>query len=122
MQAGGLERKEGGEMRPLAITLPAEKTIHLTLYAEYFVAILGGEKRIEYRRRTERYDRMFAKPWRRVKFVNGYGRHRPWMVVEIARFEKRADEWRVHLGRVIESGNLDLLHAAPTQERLFAVK
>ena len=30
-------------MRPLAITLPAEKTIHLTLYAEYFVAILGRD-------------------------------------------------------------------------------
>lgn len=96
-------------MRPLTITLPPE-VLHLTLYAEYFAAILAGTKRIEYRRRSERYDRMFAKPWRRVKFINGYGHHQPWMVVEIARFEKCADEWRNHLGAVIDSGNLHLLH------------
>jgi len=93
----------------LNITLP-EKPLHLTLYAEYFAAILAGTKRIEFRRRSVRYDRMFAKRWRNIKFVNGYGNHRPWMIVDIVRFEKCADEWRIHLGLIIDSGNLHLLH------------
>lgn len=84
-------------------------TLHLTLYAEYFSAILAKTKRIEYRRRSERYDRQFQKPYTHVKFVNGYGHHRPWLIANIAQFEQTPDQWLIHLGDVVDSGNLHLL-------------
>ena len=83
--------------------------LHLTLYAEYFSAILAGTKNIEYRRRSEQYDNKFKRPYTHIKFVNGYGNHRPWLITEISRIEKCPNEWRIHLGPVIESGNLHLL-------------
>lgn len=81
-------------------------TLHLTLYAEYFSAILAGRKTIEYRRRCERYDKQFQKPYTHIKFVNGYGNHRPWLLVEINRFEKTSDQWLIHLGNILEHGNI----------------
>ena len=87
--------------------------LHLTLYAEYFSAILAGTKNIEYRRRSERYDKQFQKPYTHVKFVNGYGHHRPWLIAEISRIEKTDDQWLIHLGNVLESGNLSVLISPP---------
>lgn len=81
-------------------------TLHLTLYRQYFDAILSGTKTIEYRRRSERYDKQFQKPYTHIKFVNGYGRHRPWLVAKIARFEQTPDQWLIHLGPVVDSGNI----------------
>lgn len=80
--------------------------LHLTLYAEYFSAILAGTKSIEYRRRSERYDKQFQKPYTHIKFVNGYGHHRPWLLIEIKQFEQAPDQWLIHLGDVLESGNI----------------
>lgn len=84
--------------------------LHLTLYAEYFSAILAGTKNIEYRRRSERYDKQFQKPYTHIKFVNGYGHHRPWLLIEINRFEKTSDQWLIHLGDILEHGNCHLTH------------
>lgn len=86
-------------------------TLHLSLYAEFFTAILRGEKKIEYRRRCARWDKMLRKPFDAVHFVNGYGSHRPWMIVAIDRIEETPEQWLIHLGAVSESGNLDLLKA-----------
>jgi hypothetical protein len=82
-------------------------TLHLTLYRQYFDAILAGTKNIEYRRRSERYDQQFKKPYTHIKFINGYGHHRPWLLVEIKRFEQTPDQWLIHLGNVLSSGNID---------------
>ncbi len=87
-------------------------TLHLSLCAEHFFAILAGTKKTEFRRRCDRWDGMLAKPFARVKFVNGYGHHRPWMVVAIQRIEQADEEWRIHLGEVMESGNIHLLKAS----------
>jgi hypothetical protein len=57
--------------------------LHLSLYAEYFSAILAGTKQIEYRRRCDRWDKMLIRPYHRIHFVNGYGKHRPWMILTI---------------------------------------
>lgn len=83
-------------------------TLHLTLYAEHFSAILAGTKNIEYRRRSERYDKQFQKPYTHIKFINGYGRHRPWLLIEIQRFEKTPNQWLIHLGDILEHGNIYL--------------
>jgi hypothetical protein len=87
-------------------------TLHLSLYREFFEAVLAGDKRIEYRRRCPRWDRMLSKPHSRVKFINGYGGRRPWLICEISRIEEAPDEWRIHLGAVLSSGNLDILNAS----------
>lgn len=87
-------------------------TLHLSLYAEHFSAILAGTKKTEFRRRCARWDRMMAKPFQRVRFVNGYGAHRPWMVAEITAIEQADEEWRIHLGQIMDSGNLHLLKAS----------
>ncbi len=84
-------------------------TLHLSLYAEFFAAILSGEKTIEYRRRCPRWDKMLRKPFVAVHFVNGYGSARPWMIVGVERIEETPEEWLIHLGAVSESGNLELL-------------
>jgi hypothetical protein len=84
-------------------------TLHLSLYGEFFEAVLAGEKRIEYRRRCPRWDRMLSKPHSQVKFVNGYGALRPWLICKISRIEEEPGEWRIHLGAVLSSGNLELL-------------
>lgn len=80
--------------------------LHLTLCRQYFDAILAGTKNIEYRRRSERYDQQFKKPYTHIKFVNGYGHHRPWILVEISRFEKTRNQWLIHLGNILEHGNI----------------
>jgi hypothetical protein len=80
--------------------------LRLTLYKQYFDAILSGAKSIEYRRRSSRYDKQFLKPYTHIKFVNGYGNHRPWLIAEISHFEKADDQWLIHLGNVLESGNI----------------
>lgn len=85
--------------------------LHLSLCAEYFAAILAGTKGIEYRRRCDRWDKMLARPYQTVKFINGYGAHRPWMTCEVTRIEKTPEQWLIHLGPVLESGNLGLLKA-----------
>jgi molybdopterin/thiamine biosynthesis adenylyltransferase len=81
-------------------------TLHLTLFRQYFDAILAGTKNIEYRRRSDRYDKQFQKPFTHIKFVNGYGNHRPWLLIKIERFEKTSDQWLIHLGNILEHGNI----------------
>ena len=85
--------------------------INLTLYRQWFEQILAGTKKIEYRDRSERYDKKFQSPFSRslVKFVNGYGNHRPWLIAEIDHVEMTDDAWEIHLGKIIDSGNLHLL-------------
>lgn len=84
--------------------------LYLTLYKQWFVEILEGRKHVEYRRRTARYDKMFTKQeYSHVVFTNGYGYERPWMIVEIREFECTEEQWLIHLGGVVVSGNLDVL-------------
>jgi hypothetical protein len=78
----------------------------LSLYKEYFDQILSGEKKIEYRQRSEHWDKRLSKQYDTVKFINGYGNDRPWLVCQVTKIEKDNYEWRVHLGEVLDSGNL----------------
>ncbi len=80
--------------------------LHLTLYRQYFNAILAGTKNIESRRRSGRYDNQCKKPYTHIKFVNGYGSKRPWLLIEIKRFEQTPDQWLIHLGDILEHGNI----------------
>lgn len=84
----------------------------LSLYREYFVAILDGSKKTEFRRRCPHWDRILAnKSYTHIHFINGYGATRPCMDVCIARLEKTPREWRIHLGGISGKKNLHLLKA-----------
>ena len=50
------------------------KILHLNLYRKYFDAILRGEKTIEYRERTDYWDkRIHNREYSYLKITNGYG-------------------------------------------------
>jgi hypothetical protein len=57
--------------------------LHLTLHKKWFDMIQSGVKREEYRERKPFWDKRLSKQYDRIKFVNGYGNHRPWMIVEL---------------------------------------
>lgn len=57
--------------------------LHLTLHKKWFDMIRSGEKKEEYRERKPFWDKRLSKQYDRIKFVNGYGNHRPWVIVEL---------------------------------------
>jgi len=57
--------------------------LHLTLHKKWFDMIQSGVKKEEYRERKPFWDKRLSKQYDRIKFVNGYGNHRPWMIVEL---------------------------------------
>lgn len=80
--------------------------LHMTLHRQWFDQIAAGTKKIEYRDRGAYWDRRLDGPApSRIKFVNGYGANRPWMLVECIDVTKDADQWRLHLGAVVYHGN-----------------
>lgn len=81
----------------------------LTLYKQYFIAILTGEKKIEYRSRSEYWDKKLLKPYTAMHMVNGYGAKRPWLEAEIVRVEQTPEQWLIHIGNITGYGNLHLL-------------
>jgi hypothetical protein len=83
----------------------------LTLYKEYFVAILGGWKTKEFRKNKPYYrsrirDSHGVVKHDAVKFINGYGRHRPWMIVELKDVSETDELFTIHLGKVLDKGNI----------------
>lgn len=85
--------------------------LHLTLHEKWFFQILRGAKTEEYREykpywviRLSNKTQYLSK----VLFVNGYGRRRPWMLVEIKSIELDEIEKRfvIKLGNILETGNL----------------
>jgi hypothetical protein len=59
------------------------RVLHLTLHKAAFDAIADGYKTEEYRKpRKWIKSRLEGKEYDAVLFVNGYGRHRPWMLME----------------------------------------
>ena len=80
VQAGGLERKEGGEMRPLAITLTPD----------LFAAVLSGDKRIISTKRNARKDRYFSAKTPDTAKING-------VLYQITRIEGTATDWIISM-------------------------
>lgn len=82
--------------------------LHLSLYKKWFDEILSGNKKIEYREIKPYYDRILNKKYNEVKFVNGYGNFRPFIIAEIVYIHKSDKFYEIHLGKIIETGNLVL--------------
>lgn len=83
------------------------KRLHLSLFRKWFDEILSGKKRVEYRDIKPYYDRLLNKDYREVKFINGYGSARPYLVASITKIIKSTKYYEIHLGEVLESGNID---------------
>lgn len=88
----------------------AEKRIlHLTLHRKWFDAIRSGEKTVEYRANTPYYwSRLSGRTYDEIRFVNGYGKYRPFIRIEFAfaSFGSHSQKWIIRLGKILEVGNV----------------
>lgn len=86
--------------------------LNLTIYKEYFEAILGGWKTKEFRGNTPYYRSRIRDSHRvvkhdTVKFTNGYGKNRPYMIVELKDVTETKELFTLYLGKILEKGNID---------------
>jgi hypothetical protein len=90
---------------------PAKQAeLSLNLYREHFVAILDGTKKIEYREKTAFWDRRLkGKNYTHIRFGNGYAKAVPEMVVELKEIVEKKDKYELHLGKIVEKRNIELL-------------
>ena len=65
------------------LTAASCSILHLTLHKKWFDMISRGEKLEEYREIKPYWDLRLNKSYDAVKFVNGYGDQRPWMIIEL---------------------------------------
>ncbi len=80
--------------------------LHLSIYKKWFDEILLGSKKTEYREIKPFYDKLLKNHYDEVKFVNGYGEERPFLVVKVTKIIKAKEFYEIHLGNIIETGNL----------------
>ncbi|MBN8586644.1 MAG: ASCH domain-containing protein [Ignavibacteria bacterium] len=82
------------------------RRLHLSIYKKWFEEILCGTKTIEYRDIKPYYEKLLKNHYDEVKFVNGYGRERSFLVIKITKIIKGKEFYEIHLGNIIETGNL----------------
>ena len=102
------------------------KVLQMPIKAKWFKMILDRDKREEYREKDGVYSRRIQKakeanePFTHLELVNGYGKHRPWMIIELTHelFFTGVESWgavrgeQYHvlvMGDIEETGNLELL-------------
>jgi hypothetical protein len=90
----------------------------LTLKKKWFDMYLAGIKKEEYREmKPFWHKRLLNKSYTSVKFINGYGNHRPWIVFEFRDLLSGLGiiEWGappaeqvyiIRVGEILETGNL----------------
>jgi hypothetical protein len=101
-----------------------QNILYLTLKKPQFKVTLSGEKRIEYRRASQWIaSRLLNKSYDLIRFVNGYGKDKPYFIVEfrgyevIKKYEQhlfsnglvvevKIGDYAIKLGKIIETGNL----------------
>jgi len=96
------------------------KILKLTLHRRWFIDILNNDKKTEYREVKKYWRDRLCHPdgsfrvFDEVLFINGYGRHRPWMRVEwkgcgVGNDPEGVECYCTALGEVIASGNINAL-------------
>jgi len=86
--------------------------LRLTLYKKYFIQILNKEKLIEYRETKPFWEKKFSKKsYDVIEFINGYGKHRPFLKIEIKQIIKTDKFFEIHLGEILETRNIEILNS-----------
>jgi hypothetical protein len=81
----------------------------LSLFKKWFDQILAGEKTIEYREIKPFWERRFTKnTYRYVRFINGYGATRPFMIIELKEIKKTDKNYELYLGNILKVGNIQI--------------
>jgi hypothetical protein len=84
--------------------------LQLNLHGQFFRAILDGSKKIEYRDRTDYWERrLINKNHTHVRFRNGYKPVAPEMIVELKKIKETEDCYEIHLGEIVKKKNVRLL-------------
>ena len=78
-----------------------KEVLHLVLMKDPFVRIANGVKRIEYRDKTNYWNRrLFGKEIKYIFFQYAYHKNPTHMVVECTDVQL-TDRWELHLGKII---------------------
>ena len=86
-----------------------KEVLHLVLMKDPFVRIANGVKRIEYRDKTDYWNRrLFGKDIRYIFFQYAYHKNPTHMVVQCTKVEL-TDRWELHLGQIIYLENNHLI-------------
>jgi len=84
--------------------------LQLNLHRQFFCAVLDGSKKIEYRKKTDYWEKRLAnKRYTHIRFRNGYLKVAPEMIVELKKIEESGSEYELHLGKIVSKKNTDLL-------------
>jgi len=81
--------------------------LHLTLYRKYFIEILNGRKKNEYRKANKYWDKRFMNKdkYIYVIFKNGYHKNSPQLTIEIKSITKLDNYYKISLGNIINTLN-----------------
>ena len=99
------------------------ETLQLTLKKEWFLLMLSGKKKVEIRKPSDWIkSRLNNKNYRSIRFINGYGRDKPYFVCKYKSYEianknqtlyfKNVEvkveigDYIIHLGEILDKGNL----------------
>jgi hypothetical protein len=84
--------------------------LNLNLHRTFFNQILAKTKRIEYRARTDYWERRLkGKRYTHIRFRNGYLKIAPEMLVELRKVVSKPNRFELHLGRISQKKNTHLL-------------
>jgi hypothetical protein len=82
--------------------------LYMTIKKEFFLDILTGEKKTEYRDRTQYwYNRLTSADYDFVLFQNGYAKNAPRLKIELKEVIESDEYFELHLGNIIEVTNCE---------------
>lgn len=85
--------------------------LQLNLHRGFFCDILDGSKKIEYRDRTDFWEkRLTNKEYTHIRFRNGYLKVAPEMIVELMKIKATGGQYELHLGKIVSQKNTEMLH------------
>ena len=80
----------------------------IPIHRHHFEAILCGDKTIEYRDKSPYwYSRLAFRKYSTARIVNGRNTKSQWLTCQILDIVEKDDCFEIHLGPVVDFGNLD---------------
>ena len=92
----------------------------IPIHRHHFEAILCGDKIIEYREKSPYwYSRLAFRKYSTARIVNGRNTKSQWLICPIIDIIEKDDCFEIHLGPVIDFGNLDKISGIMIQNADF---